>query len=64
MMETTGMDITNSALTPEEVMKKAQPVKYLAKMFPITKSVITYMSLFDSDFAKEYNITVQKQINR
>ena len=63
-METTGLDLSNSDLTVEEVEKKAQPVKYLSKMFPITKSMITYMALFDADFAKEYDITIQKNNNR
>ncbi len=63
-METTGLDLSNPDLTPEEVMKKAQPIKYGAKMFPVTKSMITYMSIFSSDFAKEFDVTIQKQSNR
>lgn len=63
-METTGMDLSNSDLTREEVLKKAQPIKYASKMFPVTKSVITYISLFNDDFAREFDITIQKQSNR
>lgn len=63
-MQTTGMDLSNHTLTREEVLKKAQPIKYASKMFPFTKSVITYMSLFDADFAKDFDITIQKQSNR
>jgi hypothetical protein len=64
LMETTGYDITNPSLTPEEVREKALPIKYLAKELPVTKSLITYISLFSSDFAKEYDITIQKQNRR
>lgn len=59
-METTGMDITNPALTYDEVVKKAMPTKYLAKMLPITKSLLTYGAIFSTDFAKEFDITVPK----
>jgi hypothetical protein len=60
-MEFTGMDISDSEKSPEEVRKKAQPVKNLAKMFPITKSLITYGAIFDAEFAKEYDVTIQKE---
>lgn len=60
-MQITGYDLSDTKLTAEEVRKKAQPIKYLAKGLPVTKSVITYISLFDTDFAKEFDITVQKQ---
>jgi len=63
-MEFTGYDISNSDLTEEEVRKKAQPIKNLAKMFPLTKSLITYGAIFDSEFAKEYDITIQKESRR
>lgn len=63
-METTGLDLSNSELGEEDVKKKAQPIKYLAKMAPITKSLITYMAILDADFAKEYDVTIQKQTNR
>jgi len=63
-METTGVDISNLELSEEEARKKAQPVKNLAKMFPITKSLITYGAILDSDFAKEYDVTIQKESRR
>lgn len=63
-MEVTGYDITNPELTTDEVRKKAQPVKNAAKMFPVTKSLITYGAIFDSEFAKEYDITIQKESRR
>lgn len=63
-MEITGYDISNSDLTTEEVRKKAQPIKNAAKMFPFTKSLMTYGAIFDSEFAKEYDITIQKESRR
>jgi hypothetical protein len=62
-MQVTGYDISNPKLTIDEVREKAQPIKYTAKMLPFTKSLITYGALFDSDFAKEFDITVQRQSN-
>jgi hypothetical protein len=43
------------------VKKEAQPIKNLAKMFPVTKSLINYLAMIDEEFAKEYDITIQKQ---
>jgi hypothetical protein len=63
-MEMTGYDVSNPDLTTDEVRKKAQPIKNLAKMLPITKSLITYAAIFDSEFAKEYDVTIQKETRR
>ena len=63
-MELTGIDITNLELTSEEVKKKAYPVKYLAKMLPVSKAAITWGAILDSDFAEEFDITIQKNNNR
>jgi hypothetical protein len=60
-METTGVDLSEWDRGSEEVRKKAQPVKYFSKMLPITKSMITYMAIIDSEFAKEYDVTIQKE---
>lgn len=62
--EVTGFDITNPDQSYEEVRKKALPIKYMAKMFPVTKEVLTYLAIIDSDFAKEYDITIQKESSR
>jgi len=64
VMEVTGFDISNPDLTTEEVRKKAQPIKNLAKMLPLTKSLITYGAIIDSEFAKEYDVTIQKESRR
>lgn len=62
-METTGMDLDPETST-EDVRKKAQPIKNLMKMAPVTKSLVTYLSIFNSDFAKEFDVTIQKESNR
>jgi len=62
--ETTGLDLDDYSKTAEEVRKEAQPVKNLAKMFPITKSIMTYGAILDADFAKEFDITIQKESRR
>jgi hypothetical protein len=59
-----GFEVFDPALSSEEVRKKAQPVKYLAKMLPVTKSLMTYGAILNSEFAKEYDITIQKESNR
>jgi hypothetical protein len=62
-MQITGEEFLefDSELTPEQVRKKAQPVKNLGKMFPGTKSLFTYGAILDAEFAKEYDITIQKE---
>jgi hypothetical protein len=52
------MDITTSQ---EDVREKAQPIKYGMKMLPFTKSLVTYLAIFDSEFAKEYDVTIPKE---
>ena len=63
-MEVTGLDISDPTKSFEEVQKNAQPIKNLAKMFPISKSMINYWAMFDEDFAKEFDITIQKESGR
>ena len=56
-----GFEIFDPSLTAEEVREKAKPVKYLAKMLPVTKSLLTYGAILNSEFAEEFDITIQKQ---
>jgi hypothetical protein len=63
-MEMTGLDTSNPELTADQVRKKAQPIKNFGKMFPITKSLFTYGGILDADFAKEFDITIQKESRR
>ena len=57
--ETTGLDLDPETST-EDVRKKAQPIKNLMKMLPVTKSAVTYLAIFNTDFAKEFDVTIQK----
>jgi hypothetical protein len=59
-MEATGLDMDPST-SQEDVRKKAQPIKYGMKMLPLTKSLVTYLAISDSEFAKEYDVTIQKE---
>jgi hypothetical protein len=61
-METTGMDL-DPKTSYDDVRKKAQPIKNLMKMAPVTKSVVTYASIFSSNFAEEFDVTIQKNNN-
>lgn len=63
-METTGIDTSNPELSVEQVRKKAQPIKNFGKMFPISKSLFTYGGIIDAEFAKEFDITIQKESRR
>jgi hypothetical protein len=58
-MEATGLDLDPST-SQEDVRKKAYPLKYGMKTLPFTKSLVTYLSIFDSEFAKENDVTIQK----
>lgn len=63
-MQVTGYDISNLTLTEEEVREKAQPIKNIARMFPGTKSLMTYGSIFSEDWAREFDITIQKETRK
>lgn len=64
MMQTTGFDISNPMLSQEEVREKAQPIKNIAKVFPFTKSLMTYGAIFSEDWAREFDITIQKETRK
>jgi hypothetical protein len=61
LMEITGFDFTNPTKTPEEIREKAMPIKRVVNMIPAGKSILTWISMIDSEFAKEFDITVQKE---
>jgi hypothetical protein len=63
LMQITGMDM-DSETSYDDVRKKAQPIKYAMKMLPVTKSVVTYLSILNSEFAKEFDVTINKESNR
>ena len=58
--EITGLDLSNPDRSMEEVRKNAQPIKNAMKLFPISKSFVNYFAIFDEDFAKEFDVTIQK----
>lgn len=58
--QVTGFDISDPEKSFEDVQRDAQPIKNLAKMFPVSKSLINYLAMFDEEFAKEYDITIPK----
>jgi hypothetical protein len=60
-MEVTGFDFTDPTKTPEEIRKKAMPIKRVVNMVPAGKSIMTWLSMINSEFAKEFDITIQKQ---
>lgn len=44
--------------------QKAQsehPSKYVFKILPITKELVTYMAIFNNDFAKDYGVKISSQ---
>ena len=57
----TGLDIAHPTKSRDEVIKKAQPAKYLLEVFPTGKAFMTYMSMFNSDFAKYYDVNISSQ---
>ena len=63
MVEMTGVDFDSETST-EEARQKAMPTKYLFKMLPVTKPALTYAAVLSDDFAREYDITIQKESSR
>jgi hypothetical protein len=59
-MQITGLDF-DPETSFDDVRKKAMPIKYAAKSLPVTKSLLTYGSMISEDFAKEFDITIQKE---
>jgi hypothetical protein len=59
-LQTTGLDFEPDT-SFDDVRKKAMPIKYAAKSLPVLKSLLTYGAILSSDFAKEFDITIQKQ---
>ncbi|NDB81358.1 MAG: hypothetical protein EB127_01220, partial [Alphaproteobacteria bacterium] len=63
-LETTGLDLSDPTKSFDDVVKDAHPIKYLMKMLPVTKSVLVYLAMVDAEFAKEYDVTIQKENHR
>lgn len=56
-------EITGRAIGDDEMTKEAKPIKYAMKMVPVTKPLVTYLSILSEDFAKEFDVTIQKESN-
>jgi hypothetical protein len=59
-LQITGLDFKPET-NFDEAREKAMPIKYAAKALPVTKSLLTYGAMISEDFAKEFDITVQKE---
>ena len=55
-LDATKDEIFGQYADDEEAMKKAQPMKYFYKMFPVGKEALLIFAAFDDDFRKEYDI--------
>jgi len=69
MRETTGMDgrmyaTLKSGSTPKSVREQAQPVKYLMKMFPLTKGMVNWLAVTSDQFARDFDVTIPAQNRR
>jgi hypothetical protein len=60
--EVTGFDFDPNT-SAEDVRKKSHPLKYGMKALPVTKSLVTYISILNSEFAKDNDVTIQQQSN-
>lgn len=59
--ETTGIDLSDPTKSMEQVRKEAQPIKNVMKLFPVSNSIIPLLASFDEEFAKEFDVTIQKR---
>jgi hypothetical protein len=61
--EITGFDFTNPSKDADEVRKKAKPLKYVMKNVPTGRTFMSFMSIFSDDFARDFDITIQRESN-
>ena len=62
--EITGYDTKGKDRNAAQVREDAKPIKYLMKMVPLTKSLVTWLALFSPEWAEEMDITVQETNRR
>ena len=62
--EVTGIDFSDLDKSPADVREDALPVKYLMKMFPVSKSLVTWLAIFDPEWAEEMDVTIQESNRR
>lgn len=58
--ELTGIDISDPSKPTEQVIKEAKPLKYAIKMVPGGRSIMNWLASFNDQFAKDFDITIQK----
>lgn len=61
--EITGFDFTHPSRDADEVRKKAKPLKYVLKNVPTGRTFMTFMSIFSDDFARDFDVTIQRESN-
>ena len=57
----TGMSISKEGKTPEQIREEAMPLKDLLRIVPGGKNVLTFGAILSEDWAKEFDITIQKK---
>jgi len=57
----TGMSISKEGKTPEQIREEAMPLKDLLRIVPGGKNILTFGAILSEDWAKEFDITIQKK---
>jgi hypothetical protein len=57
----TGMSISKEGKTPEQIREEAMPLKDVLRIVPGGKNVLTFGAIISDDWAKEFDITIQKK---
>lgn len=57
----TGMSISKEGKTPEQIREEAMPIKDVLRIVPGGKNVLTFGAIISEDWAKEFDITIQKK---
>jgi len=59
--EITGFDFSDPTKTVDEVREKSKPIKHLIKNLPAGRQVLTFLASIDEGFAKDFDITIQRE---
>jgi hypothetical protein len=62
--QTTGIEFGNLDKGPIEVREDALPIKQGMRMLPVTKSMVQWIAMFDAEFAKDFDVTIQEKRRR
>lgn len=60
-IKTAGLKLIYELAGEEEKAKNEKVSKYLYRILPITKELMTYVAIFNADFANDYGIKVSSQ---